>query len=121
MVSYHTSLRIAAVKPSIMPPSTHPDTIEVDLFGRPATIPVAVPHGPSTLLDLLPPARALADAVSNAAIADAQRKGRCVTCSAGCAACCRQMVGISAVEAQALADLVAAMPPDRRAVIESRF
>src|SRR5688572_26641539 len=104
-----------------MAQSTRPDTIEVELCDRPRSIPVAVPQGPSTLLDLLPAARALADAVSNAGIDDAKHQGRCVSCSAGCAACCRQMVGISAVEAQALAELVAAMPPERRAVIEARF
>jgi Fe-S-cluster containining protein len=104
-----------------LPQSTYPDTIEAELFGRPTSIAVTVPQGPSTLLDLLPVARALADAVSSAGIDDARQKGRCVSCSAGCAACCRQMVGISAVEAQSLAELVAGMPPERRAVIESRF
>jgi Fe-S-cluster containining protein len=104
-----------------MPQFTRPDTIELELFGRPTSIAVNVPQGRSTLLDLLQPARAMADMISNAGIEDAKRQGRCVACSAGCAACCRQMVGISAVEAQGLAELVAAMPPERREVIEGRF
>ena len=100
---------------------TRADTIELELFGQTRSVAVAVPQGRSTLLDLLPPARALADVVANAGIAEAEKQQRTISCCAGCAACCRQMVGISAIEAVGVARTVAAMPPERRAVIEKRF
>lgn len=104
-----------------MAQSTHADTIELELFGSARTVHVRVPQGGSTLLDLLPAARALADAVSHAGVEDAGKSDRKVSCCAGCAACCRQVVGISAVEAMGLAETVKAMPAERRAVIEERF
>ncbi len=88
---------------------------------RTRVVDVMVPVGPSTLLDILPAARALSNALTEEALEAERAEGRTITCRAGCGACCRQMVGISAVEAMGLVELIAAMPEERRAVIEGRF
>jgi Fe-S-cluster containining protein len=55
------------------------------------------------------------------ALAVATEEGDSVSCRAGCAACCRQLVPISVVEAHDLARAVAALPSDRREAIRARF
>jgi Fe-S-cluster containining protein len=74
-----------------------------------------------SLTGLLPLARELADGLSHEAVAAARAEGRSVPCRDGCAACCRQLVTISLVEAVGLADTVAAMPPQRQSRIRRRF
>ncbi|MBI3408953.1 MAG: YkgJ family cysteine cluster protein [Planctomycetes bacterium] len=85
------------------------------------TIPVPLPRGDCTLLDLLPAARAISHEATAVALEQARSQGREISCRAGCGACCRQLVAISVVESQSLADLVAAMPPERQSVIRRRF
>src|SRR5262245_4570482 len=89
--------------------------------GEDRTFPVRFPLGEARVLDLLPAARELTEQGTAAAIARARAEGREVSCRAGCGACCRQLVAISVVEAQSLAELVAAMPAGRQAVIRERF
>ncbi len=97
------------------------DTIHLQVFGKVRVVHVKIPSGPSTLVDLLPMARALSDDLAAAAGEKARAEGREISCRSGCGACCRQMVGISAIEAQGLAELIPNLPPERRAVIERRF
>jgi Fe-S-cluster containining protein len=85
------------------------------------TFSVPMPSGQSTLLDLLPAAQELTRQATAVVVEDARRRGREISCRAGCGACCRQLVVISLVEAQALAKLVASMSPERQAVIRGRF
>jgi len=82
---------------------------------------VEVPVGPRKLTDLLPVTRALSDELTAAAIASEEAAGRKISCRAGCGACCRQLVVISVVEAQGLAELVAKLPAERQATIRARF
>jgi Fe-S-cluster containining protein len=77
--------------------------------------------GRRTPLDLLPPARELTMQATAVAVERARAAGREIACQAGCGACCRQLVAISVVEAQSLADLVAALPCERQATIRRRF
>jgi Fe-S-cluster containining protein len=51
----------------------------------------------------------------------AQENGQNIACRKGCGACCRQLVAISLVEAQELAQRVAALPAKRQARIRARF
>src|SRR5438094_315440 len=69
---------------------------------RTADIPLPPPQ--STLLDLLPPARALAHAATAMAIDQIRSEGKGISCRAGCGACCRQLVAISMVEALSVAE-----------------
>lgn len=83
--------------------------------------PVPVALGERTLLDLLPAAREISGQATGIALTQARAQGQEISCRAGCGACCRQLVAISMVEAQALAELVAALPAERQAVLRGRF
>jgi Fe-S-cluster containining protein len=83
--------------------------------------PVTVPAEPATLETWLPFLQALASQLSRSAQESAATAGRPVSCAKGCGSCCRQLVGISLVEARALAQLVAAMPQPRQDEIRRRF
>src|SRR5271170_6707587 len=78
------------------------------------TVPVPVPRGPMRLADLVPVAQRVAQHNVDSAIALDKKEGREVSCRRGCAACCRQIVPISAPEAFRLADHVLALDPRRR-------
>lgn len=82
---------------------------------------VSLPTAPMRPIDLLPVLQRLDDAVVDAAVAVAARQGKTISCRAGCGACCRQLVPISRTEALGLAQLIAAMPEDRRAHVLGRF
>jgi Fe-S-cluster containining protein len=95
--------------------------IHLEMFGADRCVPVAIPTGQQPVRALLPAARELTHEITGVAVRAAEREGRAVSCRAGCGACCRQLVVISLTEAQSLADAVAAMPPDRQAIIRQRF
>jgi Fe-S-cluster containining protein len=82
---------------------------------------LTLPDAPAPLGAWLPFLQALANQVSQSASDAATEAGRPVSCAKGCAACCRQLVAISLVEARALAQLVAAMPAPRQSQIRARF
>ncbi len=96
-------------------------TVAVSAGGETLELSVTVPAGPARLDALLPLFHGVADAVVDGAAALAAASGRPVTCGMGCAACCRQAVPVSPSEARALAALVAALPVERRTVVEARF
>src|SRR5207302_1259580 len=106
-------------------PSPHParESIQIGLRwqSHERTADVPLPPAQSSLLDLLPPARALAHAATAMAIDQVRSEGKEISCRAGCGACCRQLVAISVVEALAVAETVDALPPERQAAIRGRF
>ena len=82
---------------------------------------LGVPTGPTTVADLLPAARAIADAVVGETAAAVERLGACVSCGPGCGACCRMLVNVSEVEARRLREVVLALPEPRRSLVLARF
>lgn len=77
--------------------------------------------GRTRLMEVLPLARAIAEGVSAIAVAHEAKEGRSVSCRAGCGACCRQLVPIAPAEAARLAEVVEAMPKERRREVKKRF
>jgi|HubBroStandDraft_6_1064221.scaffolds.fasta_scaffold650413_2 Fe-S-cluster containining protein len=71
--------------------------------------------------ELLPILLSLTDAVVAMSESWAADNGKTISCRAGCAACCRQLVPVSELEALHLAHLVEAMPLDRRERVMQRF
>jgi Fe-S-cluster containining protein len=110
------------MRPAEIPPTPDTDTanIHLNLLGEQRTFSVPVQLGRRTPLDLLPAARELTMQATAVAVDQTRAQGKGISCTAGCGACCRQLVAISVVEAQALAELVAAMPAERQQVINSR-
>ncbi len=82
---------------------------------------VSLPAEPVRPLELLPALFALADAYLSAVVVQVEEQGRRISCRAGCSACCSQLVPVSETEAWHLAQVVAALPPARRAVVLRRF
>ena len=78
--------------------------------------PITVPSGPVPAADVVPALQGLVNAVVAAAEA-----GKAISCRRGCGACCRQLVPISRTEGERLLSTVAALPAERRAVLEGRF
>ena len=77
--------------------------------------------GPTQLMELLPLAREISQGISAIVVADTQAHGQTISCRAGCAACCRPLIPIAPVEAIRLAEVVDAMPLDRRRAVKKRF
>src|SRR5579872_3103790 len=103
------------------PPAADTANIHLRLLHQDHTFSVPIPSGACTVLDLLPAAHELVHQATAVVVDDARRRGKEISCRAGCGACCRQLVVISLVEAAALAELVANLPAERRAVIRGRF
>lgn len=82
---------------------------------------VPVPRGRMRVADFMPTLYALQEAISLGARRDAEQAGKTISCKAGCGACCRQLVPVSESEAVRLAELVCAMPEERRARIRARI
>lgn len=88
------------------------DSIRVDL---------PLPGGAVTVRDLLPSIFALADAVHDHSARTLAATAKAIGCGPGCDTCCHQMVPVSEHEAVHLADVVRAMPADRRSRVVRRF
>jgi Fe-S-cluster containining protein len=82
---------------------------------------IAVPAGRTRLMELLPLANSLADAVTGMAQQVVEKQGQKISCKKGCAACCRSMVAISEVEARHLHELVESLPEPQRSHVLARF
>jgi Fe-S-cluster containining protein len=82
---------------------------------------IAAPAGPTRLIQLLPLANSMADAVTRMAEQAVEKQGQKISCKKGCGACCRWMVPISEVEARRIRELVESFPEPRRSQVLSRF
>jgi len=82
---------------------------------------VKVDTGPTRLSDLVPTAHELTSVLAARATRAEEKEGRAVTCARGCAACCRQMVPLSAPEAFHMADMIADLPTVSQAAVVARF
>lgn len=95
--------------------------VELNVGGDQVKVELTVPAGPSPPSAVLPAVRVL----TNAIVANAERAsealGLPISCCVGCAACCRQLVPISGIEARRLRDLVRALPEPRRSAVIARF
>ena len=80
-----------------------------------------VPAGPVRAADLVPLFQRFTSAVTDAAVRRVEETGARISCRAGCGACCRQLVPVGEAEARRLAELVAALPPERQARVRARF
>jgi Fe-S-cluster containining protein len=63
----------------------------------------------------------MSDAIVGETVQGLTQAGEPVSCTAGCGACCRQLVAISEVEARRLRHVVDALPEPRRSTVRARF
>ena len=103
------------------PPVSDTANIHMQMLGEACRFAVTVPLGPRRPIELLAAAREFTLQATAAAVRKAREQGRAISCKAHCGACCRQLVAISVLEAQALAEVIAALPQDRQRVVRERF
>jgi Fe-S-cluster containining protein len=89
-----------------------------DVFLRASAI---LPAGRTTLTELLPIIQNIESAIIGRVAEEAREAGSPISCKAGCAACCRQMVPLSLFEAEALAKWIHGLPEEQQAELEKRF
>jgi Fe-S-cluster containining protein len=82
---------------------------------------VTVPAGPTGVGDMLPLARALADAVVGQTCQATAEAGAPISCKKGCGACCSYLVAVSEVEARRIRVVVEHLPEPWRSTVRARF
>jgi Fe-S-cluster containining protein len=102
-------------------PGIRPVQVQLTVGGRQLNLRVDAPTGPVAPAALLPLYRGLAEKLTAVAIEEAARAGDHVTCRRGCAACCRQVVAVSALEARELMKVVERLPEPLRTRVKDRF
>ena len=93
----------------------------LDAADRSIEASVHLPDEPLHPVEILPVVLSLTDAVVAMSESRTTENGEAISCRAGCGACCRQLVPVSELEALHLAQLVAAMPRERRDRVAERF
>jgi Fe-S-cluster containining protein len=96
-------------------------TLRLRIGGEPHELEILLPPGPTRPRELLRVFEGLTNVVVDMAVREVEQQGRTISCRAGCGACCRQMVPLTAAEAHRIAELLAALPEPRRSVVQARF
>jgi Fe-S-cluster containining protein len=79
------------------------------------------PPSDATTRQLVSLAHEIADGVSRTLVQVQAEMGQPISCRDGCGACCRYLVGISAIEARDLMSYIRGMLPEERAELQERF
>jgi len=95
--------------------------VTLNLEGHAGHVTAGIPDRSMSMLELLPVIQKFTGAVVQMAEQVAERKGKSISCCAGCSACCLQLVPISPLEAIHLVRVVDAMPEPKRSAIRKRF
>jgi Fe-S-cluster containining protein len=113
----------ASVMKSDAPDAGETATATVELSGPDWQLQarMTVPRGPTRVIEFLPLARSLADAMVASTVQGVEEGGQTVSCKKGCGACCRQLVPVAEVEARRLRDVVEELPEPRRSQVRARF
>jgi Fe-S-cluster containining protein len=82
---------------------------------------LSIPAGPTSLRVMLPVIQSLADGMVNLAVKTIEDRGKSISCTKGCGACCRQLVPITEVEGRNIRAVIEDMPEPRRAAVYERF
>jgi len=101
------------------------EKVDVDFTVKTArgatTFKLAIGTAPARLAALVPVCQRITEVVVGEAIEHEQNAQRELSCKAGCGACCRQLVPVSAPEAFFLADYVISLPEEERDAVLARF
>lgn len=104
-----------------MPPALASKVVHLTVGGKPVELNISATTAPVPARAMLPLFRSLSDAFTGLSEELARSRGQAVSCRKGCAACCRQIVPLTEVEAVELALIVSRMPEPRRAEVLRRF
>ena len=101
--------------------NVRPVEVRMTVGGRPLKMRVDVPTGPITPAALLPLYRSLVDRLMVMSFKATEEAGKPISCRKGCAACCRQVVAVSALEARELMKAVQRLPEPLQSRVRQRF
>src|SRR3954468_19215922 len=107
--------------PALPSPDVRKVQVQLTVGGRRIDVRIDAPTGPVAPATLLPLYRSLAERLTAVAVGAAAQAGAQVSCRRGCAACCRQVVAVSALEARELVRLVDRLPEPLRSRVKDRF
>lgn len=95
--------------------------VNMTVSGQPIQTDISVPNHAVRPTQMVPLFSRFADVVVEFATDRVQAAGERISCAAGCGACCRQLVPLSETEARHIAQVLQALPEERRLVVQSRF
>lgn len=95
--------------------------VGLNLGGRPLELEMTVPAKPVKPQRMLPIFRQMTDSFVGMTEQAVEAAGGKISCQKGCAACCRQAIPLSEIEAYEISAAVEAMPEPRRAELKKRF
>jgi Fe-S-cluster containining protein len=106
-----------------MEPARAPERLDVSIAtpSGPVATTVEIPDAFVPVTDIVPLLRRLGQQAQTLEEKRITAAGQVISCARGCAACCRMLVPVSAPEAFALRDMVAALPEDGRQAIHRRL
>ncbi|MGA7342207.1 MAG: YkgJ family cysteine cluster protein [Terracidiphilus sp.] len=104
-----------------LPSPTVTATFSLPIAGVVLKASAQLPSGRTTLTQLLPIVQNLENVIIGRVTEEAQAAGSPISCRAGCAACCRQMVPVSLFEAEALTEWMRSLPEEQQAQLAARF
>lgn len=89
--------------------------LEINILGEALNFHISVGEGRAKLADIVPPARALCDRITEIVVRRTISDQRCIPCGKGCSACCsRHLVPVSVPEALCLKEEIDAAPAYQR-------
>jgi Fe-S-cluster containining protein len=96
-------------------------TVNLTILDKPLHLEITVPVSPTRPVKMLPVFRSMAKSFVNLAVDNAGELGKEVSCKKGCAACCRQLIPVTQIEAHRILGIVNAMPEPRKSAVIKRF
>ncbi len=95
--------------------------LKLDIGGEHYELNLTIPATPVKPRRMLPVFQNLTNEIVARGIQRSNEAGKPISCKAACGACCRQPLLLSEAEVFNLAELVEAMPAERRQIIKERF
>lgn len=122
----HLDTRSGAIRPPKRPVSADGEPLaefrlNLSFGGSRRAVAIRATMKPLDQTGLLPILQQFDNEVVALAEEESARKGKKISCCAGCGACCRQLVPVAAAEARRLAALVESLEELRRSTIKRRF
>lgn len=95
--------------------------ITLNVNGEKFEMEMTVPAKPVKPTRMLPIFQAITNSFIDLEVSETEKRGRKISCTAGCGACCRQAVPLAEIEAYEIAELVKNLEEPRRSEIRKKF
>lgn len=96
-------------------------TLVLNVSGKRIIKTITVPEGKTDLGVIIPEFQELTNLVVDATCKSLEEKSVFISCKKGCAACCRQLIPITHIEAKGIIDMISKMPEQRQKTMIEKF